>query len=173
LEATAPPEPERRDLDRLWHQRLARAADAAERAARHDRLVEPEHRLVARHLAQAWEDKRTAQRHLQAEDERGVQAQPPALSAAAREGIVPLAPTVPALWHAPTTTMAERQEIGRHSIHRVVGAGAGLSERLQLTLAGIGGGTTAGGMTRPMSRIERVSDDPRLCARLRVLVQAG
>jgi hypothetical protein len=43
-EATARLEQARQDLDRLWHQRLERAAYAAERAARHYRVIEPEHR---------------------------------------------------------------------------------------------------------------------------------
>jgi DNA invertase Pin-like site-specific DNA recombinase len=173
LEATAHLAQERRDLDQLWHQRLERAAYEAERAARHYRLVEPEPRLVARQLAQEWEDKLTAQRHLQEEYARFAQAQPPSLSAAERAAIVPLAHNVPALWHAPTTTTAERKEIVRQIIHRVVGAGEGLSERLQLTIEWVGGGTTAGVMTRPIRRIERLSDYPRLCERIRGLVQAG
>ena len=44
LEATARLEQERQDLDRLWHQRLERAAYEAERAARPYRLIEPAHR---------------------------------------------------------------------------------------------------------------------------------
>jgi hypothetical protein len=67
LEATARLAQARRDLDRLWQQRLERATSEAERAARHSRLSEPAHRLVARQLAQEWEDKRTAQRHLHEE----------------------------------------------------------------------------------------------------------
>ena len=67
MEATARLEQERQDLDRLWHQRLERAAYAAERAARHDRLIEPEHRFVARQLAKEWEDKLLAQRLLHEE----------------------------------------------------------------------------------------------------------
>jgi DNA invertase Pin-like site-specific DNA recombinase len=98
LEATARLEQERRDLDRLWQQRLERAAYEAERAARHYRLIEPDHRLVARQLAQEWEEKLTAHRHLQEEYERVVQAQPRSLAAAEREAIVPLAHNVPALW---------------------------------------------------------------------------
>jgi hypothetical protein len=97
LEATARLEQERRDLDRLWHQRLERTAYETERAARHYRLIEPEHRLVARQLAKEWEEKLTAHRHLQEEYERFVQAQPRSLSAAERAAIVPLAHNVPAL----------------------------------------------------------------------------
>ena len=62
LEATTRLEQERQELDRLWQQRLERAAYESERAARHSRLVEPASRLVARQLAKAWEDQRTAQR---------------------------------------------------------------------------------------------------------------
>jgi hypothetical protein len=65
LEAAAHVERERRELDRLWQQRIERATYEAERAARHYRLLEPEHRLVARQLAKAWKEKLTAQRQLQ------------------------------------------------------------------------------------------------------------
>jgi DNA invertase Pin-like site-specific DNA recombinase len=173
LEATARLEQERQDLARLWHQRLERAAYEAERAARHYRLIEPEHRLVARQLAKEWEDKLMAHRRLQEEYERFVQTQPRSLSAAEREAIVHLAHNVPALWHAPTTTMAERKEIVRQIIQRVIVAGAGRSERLQITIEWIGGGSTAGVITRPISRIEHLSDYPRLCERIRALAQAG
>jgi Recombinase zinc beta ribbon domain len=173
LEATARLEQERQDLERLWHQRLERAAYAAERAARHYRFIEPAHRFVARQLAKEWEDQLMAHRLLQEEYERFVQTQPRSLSAAEREAIVHLAHNVPALWHAPTTTMAERQEIIRQIIQRVIGAGEGMSERLQITIEWIGGGSTAGVITRPMSRLEHLSDDPRLCERIRALAQAG
>jgi DNA invertase Pin-like site-specific DNA recombinase len=173
LEATARLEQERRDLDRLWQQRLERAAYEAERAARHYRLIEPEHRLVARQLATEWEDKLLAHRHLQEEYERFVQAQPQPLSAAEREAIAQLAHNVPALWHAPTTTMAERKEIVRQIIHRVMVAGEGVSERLQIAIEWVGGGTTVGTITRPISRVEHLSDYPQLCERLRALAHAG
>jgi hypothetical protein len=159
--ATARREPERRDLDRLWQQRLARAAYEAERAARHYRLIAPEHRLVARPLAKEWEAKRMPHRHRQAEDARVVQAPPRSLSAADRAAIAPLAHNGPALWHAPTPTMAERQASVRQIIHRGMVAGEGLRERRQITIAGVGGGTTVGSITRPISRIEPLSASPR------------
>ena len=160
LEATTRLEQERQELDRLWQQRLERAAYESERAARHYRLVEPEHRLVARQLAKEWEDKLTAQRHLQEEYERFGQAQPRLLSAVARAAIAQLAYNMPSLWSAPTTTMAERTEMVRQIIQRVMVAGEGTSERLQVTIAWVGGGTTAGIVTRPISRIEHLSYYP-------------
>jgi len=173
LEATTRLEQERQALDRLWQQRLERAAYESERAARHYRLVEPEHRLVARQLAKEWENKLTAQRQLQEEYERFMQVQPQPLSAAERAVIAQLAHNIPALWHAPTTTMAERKEIIRQIIQRVMVAGEGTSERLQITIEWVGGGTTTGLTTRPISRLEHLSDYPRLCERIRTLAQAG
>jgi DNA invertase Pin-like site-specific DNA recombinase len=173
LEATAHLEQERQALDQLWQQRLERAAYEAERAARHYRAIEPEHRLVARQLAKDWEEKLTAYRQLQEEYERFVQAQPQALSGAEREAIAQLAHNIPALWHAATTTMAERKEIVRQIIHRVLVAGEGTSERLQITIEWVGGGVTAGIITRPISRIEHLSYYPLLCERIKTLAQAG
>src|SRR3954453_13774008 len=91
IEATAHLEQERQALAQLWQQRLERAAYEAERAARHYRAIEPEHRLVARQLAKDWEEKLTAHRQLQEEYERFVQAQPQSLSGAEREAIAQLA----------------------------------------------------------------------------------
>jgi DNA invertase Pin-like site-specific DNA recombinase len=173
LEATAHLEQERQALDQLWQQRLERAAYEAERAARHYRAIEPEHRLVARQLAKDWEEKLTAYRQLQEEYERFVQAQPQSLSGAEREAIAQLAHNIPALWHAATTTMAERKEIVRQIIHRVIVAGEGTSEHLQITIEWVGGGVTAGIITRPISRIEHLSYYPLLCERIKTLAQAG
>lgn len=173
LAATTRLEQERRELDRLWQQRLERAAYESERAARHYRLVEPEHRLVARQLAKDWEDKLTAQRQLQEDYQRFLHVQPRPLTQAECEAIEQLAQNIPALWHAPTTTMADRKEIVRQIIQRVIVAGEGLSERLQITIEWAGGGTTAGITTRPISRIEHLSYYSRLGERLRALAQEG
>ena len=128
---------------------------------------------MACQLAQEWEDKLRAHRRLHEEYARLVQTQPRSLSAAEREAIVHRAHNVPALWHAPTTTMAERKEIVRQIIQRVSVAGEGRSERLQITMAWSGGGSTVGVITRPISRSEHLRDDPRLCERIRALAQAG
>src|SRR5262249_56977077 len=130
LEATARLEQERQALDQLWQQRLERAAYESERAARHYRLIEPEHRLVARQLAKDWEDKLAAQRQLQEEYERFVHTQSRVLSQVERDAIAQLAQNIPALWYAPTTTGADRKEMIRQIIQRVIVQGEGVSERL-------------------------------------------
>jgi DNA invertase Pin-like site-specific DNA recombinase len=173
LAATARLEQERQELDHLWQQRLERAAYEAERAARHYRCLEPEHRLVARQLAKDWEAKLLTQQQLQEDYQRFVQAQPQPLTAAERAAIEQLAHNIPALWHAATTTMAERKAIIRQIIQRVIVAGEGVSERLQITIDWVGGGTTVGQTTRPIRRLDHLSYYPQLCERIRTLAQEG
>jgi hypothetical protein len=173
LEATARLAPERRELDCLWQQRRERAAYEAERAARPYRLREPAHRLVARQRAKDGEEKLTAQRRRQEDYQRFVQAQPQPLSATERAALAQLAHNIPALWQATTTTMAERKEMIRQLIQRVIVAGAGVSERLQITIEWVGVGTTAGITTRPIRRREHLSYAPQLWARIRPLAQEG
>jgi DNA invertase Pin-like site-specific DNA recombinase len=173
LEATARLEHERQELDQLWRQRLERAAYESERAARHYRLVEPEHRLVARQLAKDWEDKLAAQRQLQENYDRFLYTQSQALSQTEREAIEQLAQNIPALWHAPTTTVADRKEMIRQIIQRVIVQADGASEWLHITIEWVGGGTTAGITTRPIQRTEHLSYYPLLCERIRQLAAEG
>jgi len=173
LEAATPLERERQERDRLWQPRLERAVYKAERAARHDRLVEPEPRLVARQLAQDWEEKRTAPRQLQEDYDRFVHEHPRRLSGAEREAIRQLAQNIPVCCQEPTTTRADRKEMVRQVVHRVLVAGEGTSERLHLTIAWVGGGTTAGSTPRPIRHIDHLRYYPQLCHRLRTLAQAG
>src|SRR5712691_7857889 len=120
LTATERVEQERAELDRLWQQRRERAAYEVERAARQYHAVEPEHRLVARTLEHAWEEKLAAKLQLEQEDHRFVQHKPRLLSDAEREAIRRLATDIPALWAAPTTTDADRKEIIRQIVERVL-----------------------------------------------------
>ena len=69
--------------------------------------------------------------------------------------------------------MAERKELIRPIIQRVMVAGEGRSERLRMTIEGVGAGRTAGLTTRPMSHIAHLSHDPRLCERIRTLLHDG
>src|SRR5262249_56332948 len=97
---------------------VERAAYEAERAGRQFRLVEPENRLVARHLEREWEEKLAAHLGLEAEYRRFQETQPRGLSPAEREAIRQLAADIPALWQAPTTTAAHRKAIVRQVVQR-------------------------------------------------------
>jgi transposase len=117
---------------RLWQQRLERARYEADRAGRAYRLVEPENRLVARQLEREWEEKLAAHERLELDHRRAPETQPRTLSAAQDAAIRHLAADIPALWQAGTTTPAERKEIIRQLVHRVVVA-------VQVQIAGSAG----------------------------------
>lgn len=166
-------EQERAELDCLWQQRVERAAYEADRAGRQFRLVEPENRLVARHLEREWEEKLAAHLRLAEEYRRFQQTQPRGLSAAERAAIRHLAADIPALWQAPTTTAAERKAIARQVIQRVVVAAHGESERVQVTIEWVGGGQTAGEVIRPVARLEQLTYYAALCERARQFAAEG
>ena len=170
LEASEHLEKEREELDGLWQKRLERASYEAERAGRHYRLIEPENRLVARQLALEWEEKLEDRRKLEEDYQRFLAEQPRSLSAAERENIRRLAQDIPALWHSPTTTMAERKEIVRQIVERVRVENEGKSERLHVSIEWVGGSETKGVVIRPVSKLEYLSYYPQLCERIRELV---
>jgi hypothetical protein len=110
LTATERLEQERAELDRLWQQRRERATYEVERAARQYHAVEPEHRLVARTLERAWEEKLVAQQRLEEEYHRFLQQQSRWLSETEREAIVVWRPIFPrsGLLQRPRMPIAKR-----------------------------------------------------------------
>lgn len=173
LTAAQQVERERADLLHLWEHRRERAAYEAERAARHYQALEPENRLVARQLARAWEEKLAAQQEVEEEYRRFLARQPRLLSEAERAAIRRLAADIPALWHAPGTTAAERKEIIRQVVERVEVTVVGESERVGVVIVWAGGSQTTGTLIRPVGRLEQLSYYPQLCTRVRALVAAG
>jgi DNA invertase Pin-like site-specific DNA recombinase len=173
LEATTRLEHEREALDRLWQQRRERAAYDAERAARQYHAVEPENRLVARTLERAWEEKLATQQQLDEEYHRFLRRQPRILTPEERAAIRRLAADIPALWAAPMTTAADRKEIVRQVVERVVVDAQGRSERVPVTIEWVGGGRTEGEVLRPIARLADLSSYPRLSQRLRELTEQG
>ncbi len=173
LTATERVEQERAELDRLWQQRRERATYEVERAARQYHAVEPEHRLVARTLERAWEEKLAAQQRLEEEYHRFVQHKPRILSQAEREAIRRLATDIPALWAASTTTPADRKELIRQVVERVIVDVEGSSERVKVRIEWVGGGHTQGIVLRPVGKLSDLSTYPQLCQQVQALTEAG
>jgi hypothetical protein len=69
--------------------------------------------------------------------------------------------------------VAARKAIVRQIIARVMVAAEGASEHLQITIEWVGDGTTSGMTTRPISRIENLSDYPFLCERIKTFAHQG
>ncbi len=107
-------------LQKQWQLRLERARYEAERARRQYDAVEPEHRLVARTLEQQWEDRRRAVEQLEREYETWRRQQQVVLTGADRDAILALSEDLPAVWHAPTTTPADRKQLLRLVIDTVL-----------------------------------------------------
>jgi len=166
-------EQERAELDRLWQQRLERARYEAQRVERQYRLAEPENRLVVRHLEREWNDQLTALEQLDDEYARFQRTQPRHLTADERAAIRRLAADIPALWQAPTTTVAERKEILRQVVQRVLVDAQGQSERVQVTVEWVGGARSEADLIRPVGKLAQLSYYPQLLERVRSLAAAG
>lgn len=162
-------EQDRSELDTLWQQRLERVEFETQRAGRHYHLVEPENRLVARQLAQEWETKLQEQQHLQEEYNRFRHQQPKLLSQQEQQMIRQLADNLPTLWHAPTTTPAQRKEIIRQVIDQIQVDVQGESEQVRVIIKWIGGDTTQTQIMRPVAKWTQLSNYPQLCQRLEQL----
>lgn len=99
------------ELHRQWQRRLEDARYAVHLAQRRYEQVDPENRLVARQLEQAWENCLQKAQRLEGEYSQFCQAQPPSLSAEQRKRLVELAQDFPLLWQAETTSWAERKSL--------------------------------------------------------------
>jgi DNA invertase Pin-like site-specific DNA recombinase len=173
LHAAEQIEAERARLEKLWHQRLERAEYAADRARRQYRLAEPENRLVVRQLERDWEEALAELERLREDHNRFLAARPLTLLNAEREQIRALAADLPALWHAATTSNADRKQLLRTIIETVTVTVHGDSEKVTAQITWAGGHTTSAGLIRPVARLEQLSYYPRLVELILRLDEAG
>jgi DNA invertase Pin-like site-specific DNA recombinase len=108
-----------RDIDRQWRLRLERARYEAQLAERRYKAIDPDYRVVARTLEREWNDTLTAQEQLEGEYHEVRRRERIELSEGDRARILALAKDLPAVWHAATTTPAERKNLLRLVVHEV------------------------------------------------------
>ncbi|MGE5132506.1 MAG: recombinase family protein, partial [Gemmatimonadota bacterium] len=173
LAAAGQAEARRAQVDRIWRQRLERADYAADRARRQYQLAEPENRLVARQLEKDWEAALAERQRLGEEYDRFTAARPRTLTTAEREQIRALAADTPAIWHAPTTTDADRKQLIRHLVEQVRITVLGASEKVDVEVVWAGGHRTRAQITRPVACLTQLSYYPQLAQRARELADAG
>jgi Recombinase/Recombinase zinc beta ribbon domain len=164
---------ERAELERIWQQRLERAAVAADRARRCYRLAEPENRLVVRQLEADWEAALAAQQRLREEHDRFTRTRPHTLTPGEQQAITALAGDIQGLWAAATTTDADRKQLIRALVDQVTITVAGTSERVAIEITWAGGHTTCGQAVRPVARLAQLSCYPQLLQRVRQLAEQG
>jgi DNA invertase Pin-like site-specific DNA recombinase len=164
---------ERAELERIWQQRLERAAIAADRARRCYRLAEPENRLVVRQLEADWEAALAAQQRLREDHDRFIRTRPQPLTPAQQQAIAALASDIEGLWAAPTTIDADRKQIIRTVVEQVTITVLGTSEHVAVTIGWAGGHTTHARTIRPVARLDQLSCYPQLLERVRQLAEQG
>jgi hypothetical protein len=135
-------ERDREGLHRHRKRALERAGYEATRARRQYDAVDPENRPDARELERQWERKLGERRRLEEGYARFRHERPRHLTAADRERITALAADLPALWHAATTTGADRRSIVRQLIERVVITRRGTGEGIGVAVRWLGGRVT-------------------------------
>lgn len=172
LEVAADLERRRAQLDGHWQSRLERARYHVDRARRQYNAVEPENRLVARTLEQAWEDELRGLQQLEQEYRRFQQNQPGLLTAVESEQIRQLATDLPALWLAAQTTDEDRKQILRQVIERVIVTVEDGTEWVELRVHWAGGQQTYSRIRRPVAGTLQLSRWPELKRRLQELKSA-
>jgi hypothetical protein len=164
---------ERAELEKIWAQRLERAAIAVDRARRCYRLAEPENRLVVRQLEADWEAALAARQRLREDYDRFTRTRPQPLTTAQRQAIAALAGDIEGLWGAPTTTDADRKQLIRALVDQVTITVVGTSERVAVEIGWAGGHATHADAVRPVARLEQLSYYPQLVERVRQLAEQG
>ena len=110
---------------------------------------------------------------LEADYQRFTEEQPVTLTAAERAAIQALAADLPRVWHAPSTTQADRKELLRILIEDITVNVAGDSELVDVAITWAGGHQTTGQAVRPVARLDQLSYFPALLARVTELAEAG
>ena len=113
------------------------------------------------------------QRDLAEEYDRFLKEQPPHLSDDQRARILALSSDLPTLWNAPETTAADRKEIIRLVVDRVVVHVRADSECAEAVIWWRGGVTTRHEIVRPVSRYESLGHYDQLINRIVELREEG
>jgi len=166
-------EKERQGLDKHWRQRRQRLHYEVELAERRYQAVDPENRLVAATLERRWEELLVQERQLQEEYDRFTQQTPTQLTEAERDRITALASDIPALWDAPSTTNADRKQIVRCLVRRVVVHVRCDSEYVDVTIHWAGGYESQHEIARPVATYAQLRDFEQLLNRIVELRGAG
>lgn len=133
------------EVDRLRRARVERAREEAELARRQFMLVRPEHRLVADHLEQLWNQKLAQTSEAEEEYRRTSEAETADLSADAKQRIHGLASDLPRVWRDPRTPSRERKRMLRLLVEDITLTRA---DTIRVQIRWKGGATTS--LDRPL-----------------------
>jgi hypothetical protein len=160
-------EEQARAVDRHWQLRLERARYEVELARRRYVAVDPENRLVARSLERDWNEKLTALDQLEREYASRPVGKSLPVSGTERTHILALAQDLPLVWHAPTTTAAERKQLVRLLIRDVTLTKGQTTIRVEVRWQTAACSTLEVARPKPMCEVRRTA--PAVIARVREL----
>jgi DNA invertase Pin-like site-specific DNA recombinase len=166
-------ERERERLEKHWRQRRQRARYEVELAERRSQAVDPGNRLVAATLERRREEALGQERQLQEEYDRFAREAPARLTDEELARIEVLARHIPASWDVPSTTNAQRKEMIRCLVERVVVQVRCDSEFVDVTIHWAGGYESQHEIVRPVATYAQLRDFERLLDRVVELRQAG
>ncbi len=173
LQTQADLEQERSRLETHWQQSLQRASYDSDLAQHRYRAVDPDNRLVAATLEKDWNEALLQERQVREDYDRFRRETPSGLTESERATIQALASDIQALWQAPGTTQAERKQVLRCLIERVVVQVRPDSEHAEATIHWKGGQQSQHAFIRPVKSYAQLRDREALLARVRQLRQAG
>lgn len=173
LRAQADVERERQRLNKHWQQQLKRAHYDVELAERRYGAVDPQNRQVASTLEQRWEEALGKEREVREDYDRFLSQTPLSLSDEERVRIESLASEIPILWNAAGTTNADRKEMVRCIVERVVVHVRCDSDLVDATIHWAGGYESHHEISRPVATYAQLRDFEPLMNRIAELRAAG
>jgi hypothetical protein len=164
---------ERGSLTRQWQQRLTRARYEAQLAQRQYTAADPDNRLVTTELERRWEEKLRELQTVEEEFERFERTpRITTLKPELREQLQHISETLPLLWESEKLTNAERKELLRSLISRVI-LKRTAQEMVKITIVWVSGHYTISEARSPIRRDREVSGYQALVDRIKQLWQEG
>jgi len=148
---------EKQALQQQWEQQLSQARYDAQLAQRQDDAVDPDNRLVAATLERRWNEKLEAVHDLEQAYQAAKAEKHFSLSAEEQGDIRRLAQDLPAIWHAPSTSVQERKQLMRYLIAEVQLEGVSNQGKIEIRVTWRSGAVS----TRQIERVRVGAWAPR------------
>ncbi len=153
---------EKQALQRQWEQQLSQARYEAQLAQRQYDAVDPDNRLVAATLERRWNEKLEAVQDLEQAYQTAKARAHFSLTAEEQSDIRRLAQDLPAIWHAPSTSVQERKQLLRYLIAEVQLDGVSTQGKIDIRVTWRSGALS----TRQIERVKVGAWAPRTADRV-------
>ena len=169
LQAIEQLQQERQALQHQWEQQLEQARYEAQFAQRQYDAVDPDNRLVASELERRWNDKLKALQKLEKAYAEAQQQSRFTINNREKRAMENLARDLPAVWHAETTTDAERKQLLRYAITEVQLDGVTTPGKITIRITWYSGAVTERRIDRIKVGVWAPRTDDKVIERIRNL----